>query len=307
MIKKITILDSGYLLKKSILSIFLGFLKRNSKRGPNIVVDSLLSGLSALGIEWNYNPKNHKNIAEVVIVLGYLETLKIAIKLKRAGKIKKLLAGPNLVVYSTDYNSILGSEYIDKVIVPSEVIKRRYVKDLQIINKKIEIFPTGINIQDWKPKILGKDTVLVYIKTNNSTVIEMTINKLRASSSSYSIIEYGKYTQKQFKDALSRSLYAIFLSESESQGIALLEAWSMNVPTLVWNPGRVIYEGKLITNTSSCPYLTSSTGISWKNKRDFDRVFAEFTSNLSLFNPRLWVASNMTELHSAINLVNMVN
>ena len=34
----------------------------------------------------------------------------------------------------------------------------------------------------------------------------------------------------------------VFLSQSESQGLAVLEALSMNVPVLAWNPGAATYD-----------------------------------------------------------------
>ena len=37
-----------------------------------------------------------------------------------------------------------------------------------------------------------------------------------------------------------------YISRSESQGIALTEAWSMNVPTYVWDTGIFIYKNIII-------------------------------------------------------------
>ena len=53
---------------------------------------------------------------------------------------------------------------------------------------------------------------------------------------------------------------AVFISRSESQGLALAEAWAMDVPTLVWQgpPGD---GGSLFNLSDPSPYLTSHTGV----------------------------------------------
>ena len=53
---------------------------------------------------------------------------------------------------------------------------------------------------------------------------------------------------------------AVFMSRSESQGLALAEAWAMDVPTLVWQspPGE---PGSVFSLSDPAPYLTSDTGV----------------------------------------------
>ena len=77
-------------------------------RGHFAVTRSLVEGLDAIGASYNYNPKYPWELAETVIVLAGARTLRQAIKLKKKGRIKKLLAGPNIVVFSSDENSILA-------------------------------------------------------------------------------------------------------------------------------------------------------------------------------------------------------
>lgn len=307
MIDQITILDSGYLYKPSLLTRLLSCIGIREHRGPNGVVESLLSGLNELGIKYNYNPRYKSDVYKTVVVLGYVDTLKLAIKMKVDGDITRLLAGPNLVVYSTDYESIIGNEYIDTVIVPSSEVKKRYINDLPILKDKVEVWPAGVDINYWKPNHDKKQQALLYVKTGSLKMIKSVEVYLEKHKINYSVIEYGKYNMSEYKRLLSEAAYAIFLSESESQGIALLEAWSMNVPTLVWNPGQVAYEGKLIKNTSSCPYLTQDTGDHWKNLEVFKKKFDTFTSNINQYKPRWWVVNNMTNIHSAIRIINIAD
>ena len=64
-------------------------------------------------------------------------------------------------------------------------------------------------------------------------------------------------------------LLAVFLSSSESQGIALAEAWSMNVPTFVWNPKPKELNGRYFPSVDSAPYLTPETEFPGKLKMNF--------------------------------------
>lgn len=61
-----------------------------------------------------------------------------------------------------------------------------------------------------------------------------------------------------------------FLSQSESQGIALAEAWAMDVPTFSWNPREFVYKMHTFKNVSSAPYTTSENGTLWK---DIDELY----------------------------------
>ena len=54
----------------------------------------------------------------------------------------------------------------------------------------------------------------------------------------------------------------VFLSTFETQGIALAEAWSMDVPAIVWDPqGQAEWRGRTFTSRSSAPFLTPATGV----------------------------------------------
>lgn len=186
-------------------------------------------------------------------------------------------------------------------------IRTNYLNDLPILKDKIEVWPAGVNIDYWKPNHDKKHQVLLYVKTDNRKMVKFVESYLEKHKINYSVIEYGKYRKSEYRRRLSKAAWAIFLSESESQGIAMLEAWSMNVPTYVWNPGQVIYEGNLIKDTSSCPYLTEDTGDHWKNIVEFKGKFDIFTSNLDKYRPRWWVVNNMTNLHAAIRIISIAD
>src|SRR5262249_8827441 len=99
-----------------------------------------------------------------------------------------------------------------------------------------------------------------------------------------------------------------FLSSSESQGLALLEAWMANVPTLVWNVGEVGVKGyKIKDDKLAAPYLSQSSGIFFKGHADFSEKLEFFLNNITNFQPRKYAMENFTDKIAAEKFLNIVN
>ena len=98
-------------------------------RGHFAVTRSLVEGLRNTGASFNYNPRYPWQLADTVIVLAGVSTLRQAIRLKKQGKIKKLFAGPNIVVFSSDNDSILAAPEVDAAITPSDFVIDLYLED----------------------------------------------------------------------------------------------------------------------------------------------------------------------------------
>ncbi len=91
-------------------------------------------------------------------------------------------------------------------------------------------------------------------------------------------------------------MVAVFLSTFETQGIALAEAWSMNVPTVVWDPrGDAEWLGRRFTSASSAPYLTPATGVAFGDIGDLKPALDRALQSLGSFQPRDWVLEHMTD------------
>jgi hypothetical protein len=83
------------------------------------VTRSLVEGLQKSGLPFIYNPPSIRNLSDTVVVLAGVRTLRQAIELKKKGQTKKLYAGPNIVVFSSDANSFFDSPEVDVVITTS--------------------------------------------------------------------------------------------------------------------------------------------------------------------------------------------
>jgi len=289
------------ILKTPILEEPLG-------NGPKSVRRSLVAGLEQLGVNFNYNPKNVNNVGKIVMVLSNIEALKQAIKFKRNKKIKRLLAGPNLVVFSSDFNHIIASPEIDICLVPSEQVAKLYVNDDPTLINRTKIWYAGVDENFWKPNIKGysSNNILIYNKNANNNLRKKITMLLKKYHWNPIHIKYGCYTQDEYKSTLLMSKFAIFLSNKESQGISLAESWAMDVPTLTWNPKKTIIQERLIKNYNSAPYLNNKTGVDWSTIDELENILITISYRLQTFNPRQWVIENMTDIKSAKLLLRII-
>lgn len=286
--------------------------------GHSAVNRSVARGFSQLTIPYNVNPSSLDQLYDVVWAVCGIETLQQVIQLKRDGRIKYLLVGPNLMVRANEYNNMLSSPEIDWMIVPSEWTKVAYEQDNPTLIGRITTIYAGIDETYWSPETLSntfKKTVLIYWKAESEgraflqNIID-TLSSCLPKKSQWKIVvlEYGKHTAKQFKEVLNQTAYAIFVSPTESQGIALAEAWAMNIPTIVWDPQRLDMHGRHHDIVSACPYLTEATGVTWKTMHDLESILKSIHEHnlLAAFSPRAWVLEHMTDKIAAQRFVDHV-
>ena len=222
------------ILKYSVMK--RSFVSHPRFRGHFAVTRSLIEGLDKIGADFNYNPNCLADLATTVVVLAGVQTLRQAIKFKQKGYIKKLYAGPNLVNFSSDYDSLLASTEIDAAITPCNLINNLYIEDNPTLKDRIFSWPAGVDTEYWKPDSNAKrEKILIFEKQAKGPVgpILPYVNYLRDCGWDVVIIKYGSYNHNEFLQMLRQSFLMLGFVTDESQGIAWLEAWSAEVPTLI--------------------------------------------------------------------------
>ncbi len=300
---------------KRKLIFFLRWISTFKKIEPNYgghpaVTRSLIEGLQKLKVNFNYNPVFFNQVGKKVCVLANVEALKDAIEWKKNKRIEFLAAGPNLMVLSNEFDRILADDSIDFCLVPSQWVAVAYVEDEPILQKKVKVWFAGVDSEFWSPSNSNTDkdkTALLYWKTESENFCNQVKNKLIEYGWKIIQLKYGSYTQNEFKQKLNLCKIAVFISRSESQGIALVESWSMDVPTLVWNPQQLTYQNRVYSTVSACPYLTETTGLEWVTIAELDKLLDNLEINLSSFRPRQWVLENMTDECSAKELLRILS
>ncbi|MBC8492197.1 MAG: glycosyltransferase [Chloroflexi bacterium] len=277
--------------------------------GPTAVRVGLLKGLDRIRQPYRLNPPAWQ-VTPYVGVLSNIEALRWATAAKRSGRIQRLVAGPNLVVTPDEHDGILTAPEIDCIMTPSAWVSRLYESTCPSLARRTVEWAVGVDQSFWCPSGQGGNgdrcDFLIYQKIqqpHNMPVMESVIEELRRRNLSYHVLAYGRYTPSEYRSLLHKSRAMIFLSESESQGIALFEAWACDVPTLVWDRGywHQLNGPHSWSGASSAPYLRAACGLKFATVAEFPSRLSEFWARLDSFHPREHILQNYTLAHGARN------
>jgi len=265
--------------------------------GHFALVRSVVDGLRAIGADFNFNPRSFGEVGRVVYAPAN-EALRQAGELRRGGAIECLVAGPVNALFPTECDGILMMPEIDRLIVASDWVIDLYRAEAPQLVPKIRMCQAGVDAEYWKPgEPAGKrDRAVVYWKNGVEAFCDEVERIVARCGLQPARIQCGTYTRDEYRAALDRSAVAVFLSSFETQGLALAEAWSMDVPTVVWNPrGDAEWRGRSFRAGSSCPFLTPATGRAWPTVVELEQVLRDALINLPSFTPREWVLGHMTD------------
>jgi hypothetical protein len=246
--------------------------------GPDAVLDSLTRGLTALGIPFEVNPA--RPAYGIVHVLSGVRALSDMITLKRNGKISKLIVGPTLVVRPEDHDSIISSPEIDVILQPAEWVRSYYLSKRPQLADKIKVWAAGSLIPDTESTRTGP--WIIYFKNYGEQELDQIKDILSEKNLDHVILHYGSFKRREFYDLLKDASGMIYLSQSESQGIALQEAWLRNVPTLVLRSSGFAYQNDTWSDPKiNAPYLTDRLGAFFEVSQ-----LADMIDSIRAVNPR---------------------
>ena len=181
-------------------------------------------------------------------------------------------------LFTDDCDGILLMPEIDRVIVACEWALD-FFRDAPQLAAKNRVCPCGIDADYWKPSGRPRtNTAVVYWKSGDEAFCEqveqiartcgLEPRRLRSQPG-----EHAHFSPDDYRRLLDEARVGMFLSTFETQGLALAEAWSMDVPTAVWDPrGIAEWRGRSFQSGSSAPYLTPATGRLWRTLDELEPV-----------------------------------
>jgi hypothetical protein len=268
--------------------------------GHYALVRSVVEGLRAIGADFNFNPSAVSEVARVVYAPAN-EALLQAAEWKRSGRIDYLVAGPVNALFADDAGGVLVRPEIDRLIVAHEW-QADFVRGIPDVLAKCRACPCGVDADWWKPSGRPRQrTAVVYWKSGDEAFCAQVEQALRACGLEPQRVrsrhgEHAIFRPEDYRALLDRSIIGVFLSTFETQGLALAEAWSMDVPTVVWDPrGDAVWRGRHFVSRSSAPYLTPATGRLWRPPDALEPVLRGAIADAAAFRPREWVLANMTD------------
>ena len=247
------------------------------ENGPGKVVDNLLKGFDLLGVNYKINSDGDKNI-----ILQNCNRL--------SGDLSNCLIGPNICTLPIDNRYVMNYNSYESLLVPSEWVKKLYMR--WIPENKIKVWPVGIDTERFSDKSSFEKEYdfLVYFKRRSREELNLVLNKLKEKKLTYIVLEYGNYTEEQFLDLISKSKYGFVIDNCESQGIAIQEMMSCNLPLIVWDSKYWTDRGENFKcDATSVPYWNKICGEILYNIEDFNLNFFD-----KKYNSRGFIIENLS-------------
>ncbi|MBS1527503.1 MAG: glycosyltransferase [Bacteroidetes bacterium] len=290
-------------------------LKKERTSGLKKVFVNLVKGFDELGLDYDINCSFKKIMpGESVVVLG---DGKYA--LQGYDKSNKIIAGIGLMTNPAEWPDVFEQYPVAVYLQHSEWAKNIYARAFGA--ERCGIWPAGIDSDKWAPGKKNKNIdVLVYDKimwNKEHTRLNLkapVLDRLKSLGLAYREISYGSYTEEEYRTLLEQSSAMIYLCEHESQGFALCEALSMDVPVLVWDQGFWLDPNRLKWGevepvpATSAPCFDERCGMRFKDIAEFDGTFDEFWTKAKkhAFKPRDYVLENLTLKKSAQKMLEII-
>jgi glycosyltransferase involved in cell wall biosynthesis len=300
------------------LNIIYRLLRRGRGRsGPAQAFWNLCQGLTQLGVPYRVNDFAYagQHPEERACIIGGYNVLE-----SRQWR-NEIIYGPSIIKYPVEVPDLLERFPISKVVVYSDWQRQLYESAW---GERLVVWPVGIDTDKWSPAPQSRKDIdlLIYEKVDTSTLFyddpdaqaadgrlyeDTMIKPIRRYAEQHGLktarVRYGFYREKKYLDLLRRSKAMVFLSRSETQGLAYLEALSSGVPVMAWDKGALWRErlshtrlGPKRVRATSVPYWDERCGVKFKTLEQFTAQLAGFFEQVDAgqFNPRAYICEHLT-------------
>jgi hypothetical protein len=258
--------------------------------GPGEVFKYVLMGFKELGVNYKLNEKGDIN--------WFIQRNR-ALDTEPITSFPNLFIGPNIVDIPPycpalmDYNNYVTS------IVPSPWVKSLHTKWLP--ENKVTVWPAGIDYNRWcESKQPIEQEFMIYFKNRSRADLALVTSFLDSKKIKYIIVEYGTFNQDQFFDKISKSRYGLVIDGTETQGMAIAEMMSCNLPLLVWDVKK--------TNDpfppTSIPYFDETCGEVFYDILDMPVTLDKFLQGS--YEPREYILKNCNYITQAKKILEIL-
>jgi hypothetical protein len=215
---------------------------------------------------------------------------------------KKFIFGPHFSVFPDNrllsINNInKNSVYIQPSIWVCELWKNYGAENII----PIKDFPFSVEVEKFCPIQIQnsqKNEVFIYFKSRNPKELEYVKQFLNYKNVTYKIFDYiKKYNEEDYLKCLHNAKYGIIIGRHESQGFAIEEALSCNVPLLIWEVKYMSQEyGYNYPDIPATiiPYWDDRCGEYFYNKEELETTYNKFITKLETYSPREYIIENLS-------------
>ena len=225
---------------------------------------------------------------------------------------KKFIFGPHFSIFPDNKLTQINNTCNNSIyILPSKWCDVLWTN--LNVNKiiPIKIFSFPVNTDKFSPTETKKEKVFIYFKRRDPNELKYIENFLKNKNIQYTIFNYVKgYDEKEYIKTLQSAKYGIWLGAHESQGFALQEALSCNVPLLVWNVKNMNQEYGFnypSIPATTIPYWDNRCGEFFYEQKDFLKTYDKFILNLNSYKPRKYILENLSVKKCSENFIKLIN
>lgn len=213
----------------------------------------------------------------------------------------KFIFGPHFSVFPEKHQmDIINKSNKIVYVQPSVWVAKLWENNPYCNNIEIKALPFGVDtykFKDTKP-ISEKEKVFLYFKRRKPEELKIVLDFFQNKNIEIKLFNYmSRYSEEEYLNYLQNSKYGIWLDAHESQGFALEEALSCNVPLFVWNISYMSQEyGSRYTDlqATTIPYWDERCGEFFHKKEELEDKFDLFLSKLETYKPRDYVLENLS-------------
>jgi hypothetical protein len=211
----------------------------------------------------------------------------------------KFIFGPQFSVFPDNRLDIIKGPKTSFNLLSEWVIN--FWKSFPICdNLKLVSLPFGVDTEKfiYTKSMRERTKVLVYFKHRNPSDLRLIEKFLQDKNVEFNVFSYNsRYNEDDYLNYLQNSKFGIWIGGHESQGFALQEALSCDVPLLVWSVKSMNQEYG--SNYSDIPATTTSywdkkCGEVFYNINDLESSYNKFIDCLETYKPREFILENLS-------------
>jgi hypothetical protein len=217
---------------------------------------------------------------------------------------KKFIFGPQFSVFPNNvvnqFNNINNNAIY---IQPSQPSVDTWQNEFKFTKLPMKAIPFGVDTDRFKPSDnVEKNNVIVYYKQRDPNEYKLLLDFLNKKNINYRIFDYIKrYDENKFLSYLKTCKYGVILGRHESQGFAIQEMMSCDVPLLIWGvtlrkqeyPYIKEYQ-QIKSNVSTVPYWSNKCGEIFYKSCDIEKTYNIFVEKLDYYKPREFILENVS-------------
>ena len=134
---------------------------------------------------------------------------------------------------------------------------------------------------------------------------------LKSMNIEYKVFDYKKrYDESEYLNYLQECKYGIVIDAHESQGFAIEEALSCNVPLLVWGVQYMSQEyggNYLNIPCTTIAYWNNQCGEVFYNSNELEVTFNTFINKIEEYEPRKYILENLSLEKCRDNFIKIID